>query len=150
MEILAILEKLGFLFLGAAIGHFLTKDREKSKERRNAKREFREAFIVAIDRLENGGESDRLIFREIFPIHKQAFSKYLPFVPKLRRSDFIKSWGKYKNLHDERTEVGVTEMFGAEIIDLNAHDMKRHINEIKKDRCTQALEYICDLLSFAN
>ena len=44
MGLYPIIEKLGLLFLGAAIGHFLTKDREKSKDRRDAKREFREAF----------------------------------------------------------------------------------------------------------
>jgi hypothetical protein len=54
MGLYPIIEKLGFLFLGAAIGHFLTKDREKSRDRRNAKREFREAFTIAIDRLTNG------------------------------------------------------------------------------------------------
>lgn len=150
MGLYQIIEKLGLLVVGAAIGHFLTKDREKSRDSRNAKREFREAFTNAIDRLENGNESDRFILKEEFPRHKQAFSKYLPFVSKLRRSSFIRSWEKYKNHYDERTQVGIIEMLGTEINNPNALDMKSHIKKIEKDRSKQALELICEILSFAN
>ena len=112
-----------------------------------AAKEFNDAFIPAITRLETETSSHRNILNEEFRRHEKAAIAFRQHLGS-RLAGFDKAWEKYEGYAKAQTNVPILAFLGTEVDDLNLAKYPAHIKEVSDRRKNECLAHFNALLEF--
>ena len=128
------------------INHRLSLWRSKRDIFMAAAKNFNDAFIPAITRLETETSSHRNILNEEFRSHEKAAIAFRQHLGS-RLASFNDTWKKYEDYAKKQTNYSILGFIATEVDDLNLANPS-HINEVSDRRKNECLAHFNALLEF--
>lgn len=98
------------IVLGAFLGHTLAIRRERSKNRWQAASNFREAFVDARKRIDDG-ENEIIVIADEYPVHEDARLKFVDYLSGKKAKGFTEDWHNYKEWHAALCHRSTAQVF---------------------------------------